>query len=229
MTGTVLDHVARGEPVFGAGVYSFRMAAEIITQGAHQDRSSSVSSSTLRRWIRAGLAPASFGRGVQETDVISFFDLVSLEIVRRLKDEGASLQRIKKLEQHMREVKPDLVRPFAHEAFWTDGSAIWAELGPGDQLIELVGRVNQYAWKPSVASFATEIRYKGGVAASWTVAEYVEIDPQVHFGAPVVRGTSVPVSTIRAELQSATPEEIAAWHGLHSSQVEGVRAYLEAA
>ena len=65
-------------------------------------------------------------------------------------------------------------------------------------------------------------------ASGWQLSPWVEIDPERQFGAPVVRGTRIPVSTIEAQLRAGSPVEVADWYGLRVEQVEGVRDYAEA-
>ena len=63
-------------PAFGTGIYSFPEAARILGL-----RASDVRAGTLRRWV-AGLAPPSVGIGSNEPRLLSFHDLISLEVVR---------------------------------------------------------------------------------------------------------------------------------------------------
>jgi uncharacterized protein (DUF433 family) len=210
------------EPDFGTGIYGFPLAARLISRG---DR---ISVSTLRYWLRTGLTPATFGRGREGSSILSFHDVVSLEVVRLFREAKVSLQSVRLLEARLRERFPDLTRPFAHEIFFTDGSAIWHQLHPEDKVvIEIVGRrPDQAAWKPVIKSFAKEIHYEHGRAAVWHPHPAVEINPRVQFGAPVVRGTRLPLLTLKSELEVATAEEVAAWHGLDRSLIEGVQDYF---
>jgi len=214
----------RAQPDFGLGVYSFPAAARVLTR-----RGPTVSVRQLRYWVRSGLAPPSFDKDPSGSDVLSFADLVSLELIRRFLDAGVSLQAVRRAEYAMREW---FDRPFAHQRFFTDGSAIWCRVNPDEDEvvdIELVGRHRRnLAWTGAIATFAEEIQYEDGVAARWWLSDWVEIDPDIRFGAPVVRGTRVPISTIGVELEMATAEEIADWHGLRVEQVRGVRDYLAA-
>ncbi len=51
----------------------------------------------------------------------SFKDLVALKMAKRLKDEGISLQRIRKALAFLRKHFPDLKQPLAELRFLTDG------------------------------------------------------------------------------------------------------------
>jgi uncharacterized protein (DUF433 family) len=106
---------------------------------------------------------------------------------------------------------------------------------------EIVGRrPRHYAWTPAIRSFAEEIRYEPEepgivdehlprMAVAWNLSRWVEIDPSIQFGAPVVKGTRIPVSAILADLGSGSPEDVAQWRGLGVEQVEDVRDYFVAA
>lgn len=211
---------------FGTGVYSFSEAARILVHRDHNARAA-----TLRRWVSDGLTPPTFGR-VEGGAVLSFHDLLSLEVVRRFRAKGISLQKLRALEQVLRERHPGVARPFAHELFFTDGVAIWMEQGPedGPSLVEVVGRrPGQYAWRPAIETFADEVRYSPeGEALSWSLTERIEIDPRLQFGVPVVKGTRLPISVIARELAGHTPEQIADWHAVEVEDVRDVRDFLAA-
>lgn len=207
-------------PEFGEGVYSFPAAARLV-RGA--------SARQLRYWIRSGLTPVTHSRQAQSkgSDVLSFHDVISLEIVRRIRDAGVSLQKVRTLEAQMRNVHPDVPRPFALQRFWTDGVDVWYELEPGDQkLLQATGRDrDNFAWRDGVASFAEEIEYEDGVASLWHPQEWINIDPRIHFGEPVITGTRVAVATIVNNLRAASTEDVAGWYGLSVEQVAAAAQY----
>ncbi len=219
---------ATAEFRLGEGLYSFPEAARILGR-----RGEGAKPATLRYWLKTGLTPAT-GR----TDygfALTFADLVSLEIVRRFRSRGVSLQRVRRLDEGLREEHPSMARPFAHEVFYTDGMSIWLAENPGDPdglLTEMVGRQRRHlAWAPAIQSFASEIRYDPETheAVSWLLSEWVEVNPAIQFGAPVVRGTRTPARTVLANLEAGTPAEVADWYGLTVEQVDDVRKYYAAA
>lgn len=204
-------------PAFGVGVYSFPQAARLI-EGASPHK--------LRRWVRTGLTPPTFQRS-GPSDVLSFLDVVSLEVVRRMRLLGVSLQKVRILESELRRDHPDATRPFALDVFWTDGVQVWYELEPGDsRLVQGTGRQRgQLSWVGAVGAFAQEIRYEGGVAASWHPSDHVAIDPRVRFGEPVVAGTRIAVATIVANLEEGSPDDVARWFDLTVEQVRDAEGY----
>jgi len=216
-----------GELSFGTGIYSFPAAARLLSA-----RQPGLSPATLRYWMKTGLTPASFGKARSGSDLLSFHDLISLELIRRFREKGVSLQKVRELESELRHRNRKIVRPMAYEFFFTDGSTIWHRSNPDDETLveEIVGRrPGQYAWTPAIRSFADEVRYEDHMAAGWNLSEWVEIDPAIQFGAPVVKGTRTPISAIIADLGVGTPEDVADWRGLQVEQVEDVRDYFVAA
>lgn len=213
-------------PGFGTGIYSFSEAARIL---AH--RSPEVRAGRLRRWAAGGLTPPSFGESPGVGTLLSFHDLVSLEVVRRFRVAGVSLQRLRKLETGLRDMLPNVARPFAQQLFFTDGASVWVGLGePDGAAIELVGqRSGHYVWRPAIKTFASEIRFGSeNQAVAWELSDRIEIDPGVQFGEPVVKGTRLPISVIARELSGHSLEEIADWHAIDVEDVRDVCHFLAA-
>lgn len=211
----------------GEGIYTFPEAARIVLRDGGP-----YSSRRLRSWMKKGLT---YGEHPTSADVpvLSFSDLVSLEIVRRLRAEGLSLQKVRRIEERLRTWEPRLTRPFAHDVLFTDGVCVWAALHPeSDDAIEVIGdHYGHSVWKAAIKSFATEIRFQpSGLrrAVSWELTPWVIVDPEIQFGTPVVAGTRIPVRTIKANLEVGTPQQVADWYGLTVEQVEGARAFPSA-
>jgi uncharacterized protein (DUF433 family) len=209
---------------FGLGIYSLPEALSIL-----RHRGRGVSARSLNLWVNSGLTPGVPGND-HDPALLTFHDLVSVEVIRRFREEGTSLQAVRKIQADLREiVPPHITRPFATRVFfYTDGRSVWAQFG--DVAREVVGRRAGHLVIPdAIRTFAREIRFVDDVATGWELSPDVEIDPRVQFGAPVVRGTRIPVSTIAAQLRAGTPEQVADWYALTVRQVEGVAQYLRAA
>jgi len=205
------------EPRLCAGIYSFPQAAAIV------GRRGRATPQQLRRWLTAIVVRSGESDPV-EIETVSFLDLVSLETVSRLRDQGASLQKVRKVLEALRVAEPNLARPLAHRSFFTDGISVWAELLEGTE--ELVGRhPRQLAFREAVRVFADEIRFVDDTATAWDISPWVDIDPSVCFGSPVVRGTRIPVKTIVTNLAEAPVREVADWYELSVAQVRGVAEF----
>lgn len=200
------------------GVYSFARAAKLLS------RTNSVSVETLRSWWRSGLVH----RASTDTDLLTFHDLISLEIVGRFRASGVSLQKVRKLEESLLEREPEATRPFALRVFFTDGASIWVEHNGATE--EVIGsQEGQYVFQSAINTFATEVRYRNDIAVAWDISHMVEIDPLVNFGEPLVRGTRVTAETVIQNLTVASKEEVADMYGLSIVQVDGVIEYAKAA
>lgn len=85
-----------------------------------------VSRMQLTHWDKKGVVrpskPAS-GRGSQR--LYSFDELVQLKAAKRLRDEGLSLQKLRKALSEMRRVFPDVQKPLAEMTFLTDGNTVF--------------------------------------------------------------------------------------------------------
>jgi len=211
-------------PRLGEGLYTFSQAAHIL-----RSHDPEVTVRKLRYWLTTGLSPVTYQ--VDDQPLLTFLDLISLEVVRRFTAAGWSPQGVRRVEDELRAEFGDLERPFAYRIFYTDGQSLWAKKAlEGDQVTELVGRKTDrhhkpFAWSPAVETFAEEIRFEGPnpVASAWELSPWIEIDPMIQFGKPVVRGTRVPVSTVLANLEAGAPGEVADWYGLSLKEVQAVR------
>lgn len=217
-------------PRLGDGIYTLPEAAEILSH-----RTRPLTKRKLSYWIKSGLTPASH-LDVDGLPILTFHDLISLELVGRLLDKEVSLHKIREIEAALRLEFPDLGRPFAYKIFYTDGDGLWAKRKAPDgedHVVELIGRhagrgLNHLVFGKAIETFAEEIEFgHDREALAWTVSPWVEIDPTVQFGKPLVAGTRVPVRTVVANLEAGTPAEVADWYGLTVEQVEGARDYVE--
>lgn len=210
-------------PGIGDGLYSVTGATRIL---GHGDRS--ISQTKVRRWLEAALTFSR--RDFADGSVgLTFHDLVSLELVARFRERGVSMQKVHTLEARLQKRHPDLERPFAYDVFYSDGTSIWAGLGP-DDAIEVVGdRPVHYVWAGAIRSFAEEIDYSTSTrgAARWRPAPGVEIDPTRQFGQPVVAGTRTRVATVLSALREGSQREVAEWYGLSARQVAAAKTYGE--
>jgi uncharacterized protein (DUF433 family)/DNA-binding transcriptional MerR regulator len=213
-------------PRLGEGLYTFPQAARIL-----RSRDRQLTPQKLRYWLNAGLSPATYEADGQP--LLTFLDLISLEVVRRFTGAGWAPQGVRRVEDELRAEFGHLERPFAYQIFYTDGQSLWAKKALEDnQVTELLGKKadrqhKPLAWSSAVATFAEEIRFDGPkqVASAWELSPWIEIDPTIQFGTPVVRGTRVPVSTVVANLEVGAPGEVADWYGLTLPEVQGARDY----
>ena len=82
-----------------------------------------VSRMQLQHWDRTGIVKPSvkMGAGKGSRREYSFKDLVQLKVAKRLRDEGISLQKIRKSLKYLRKNFPDVKAPLAELRFLTNG------------------------------------------------------------------------------------------------------------
>jgi predicted RNase H-like HicB family nuclease len=81
----------------------------------------------LEHWDRSGIVKPSVkaGAGKGTRREYSFQDLVGLKVAKRLRDEGISLQKIRKALAWLRKNFPNLRQPLAEHRFVTDGVTLF--------------------------------------------------------------------------------------------------------
>jgi len=86
-----------------------------------------VSRMQLQHWDRTGVARPSvkIGAGKGSRREYSFKDLVQLKVAKRLREEGISLQKIRKALEYLRKNFPDVKAPLAELRFLTNGVDIF--------------------------------------------------------------------------------------------------------
>jgi predicted RNase H-like HicB family nuclease len=145
--------------------YNAKMACRItgITyrQLDHWDRS---------HFIKPSVSEAS---GYGSMRLYSFEDLVQLKVARALKDQGLSIQKIRKSVTYLKKNFPDIEKPLAKIRLVTDGSTIFAlthkereildTLAKGQLVMTIaVGQIIE-ALKGEVEKISTERKYKVSV------------------------------------------------------------------
>ncbi len=203
----------------GAGIYSFPQAAQIV------ERNRDVSRTQIRRWFSV-VRPPTHHKDVTAT--VGFLDLIGLEMVCRFRDSGTSLQKVRRVLSAVRERFPAIAHPLAHESFYTDGHSVWMEFqGHAEEI--LGDRKGQRSITSAIKTFAEEIQFVGGCAASWDIAQWIEINPRISHGAPVVAGTRIPVTAIVASLAEDSPQEVARGFNLSVTRVKACAEYAQQA
>ncbi len=86
-----------------------------------------VSRMQLQHWDRTGIVRPSvkIGAGKGSRREYSFKDLVQLKVAKQLREEGISLQKIRKALEYLRKNFPDIKAPLAELRFLTNGVDIF--------------------------------------------------------------------------------------------------------
>jgi len=171
-------------PLLGIGSYGIPEAA----------RFARVNVRTASRWIR-GDGSSQRGRvfwtdlpPVNHRRALSFLDLVDLLVVGRFRDEGVSLQTIRRVYSQLSR-SLNTPHPFSHQRLLTDGTTIFrSTLDPrGDEHLQEV-LTGQHAMPEILRPYLTQIEYESVTqrAARWNIAPGVVLDPDRALGKPVI-------------------------------------------
>ncbi len=170
---------------------------------ADADRIAGVTRGTAKRWIRGysylsngarvSAAPVTPGIDQRDEPGVSFFDLIEVAAIGRLKDVGWSLRTIRRAVESC-QVMFDLSRPLVTERFKTDGREFFVL--KGDALVEVgIGRrKGERAWTEVLDPFLKTVAYEGEFVRRWWPIgrdRRVVVDPSYGFGLPVVAGSGV--------------------------------------
>lgn len=157
---------------------------------------------------------------------LSYMQLIEVAAIAALRNAGHSLREIKDYRDYVaKELKAEF--PFAQYKFKTDGQriAMAYEQIAGQKvkgtLIE-PGKGGQLGWCVVLDDKLKEFDYSHGVASRWHVAGKnipIVIDPQIAFGAPVLKG--VPTWVLRERYKAGEGlADIADDFGIKESDVK---------
>lgn len=191
------------------GIYDLPNAARYLAAGKNEEITP-LSSRTLIRWIRSGLAH----RGLQHVSgrelLISFEDLISMRVIAVLRASGVTWPQIRKAEAWLREFTGHQ-RPFAIEEIWTidtlnpsDLFARWANM------VIATNRHGQLALENMKAHLipVSGLTFEHGIASIWEPQELVTLDPDIQFGAPCIKGTRIPTRSVWGMVAAGDPPKL---------------------
>lgn len=211
MADVAAPRIASGRPsmseVARSRAFSVREAMDIISRGQYPK-----SRSTLVNWlgvIRPGLIQT------PPTIMLSFHELISLEVLRSLTRHCISLARIRGTLLRLRALLPEVAHPFAHRAFLTGQDGIWdkalvAQFSAGEYLLAISGQMG----------------YREDLVAWWDIANGIRIDPSIRGGQLCIAGTRIPVRSIVAAISAGDPpSDVASAFNLDVEQVDNVLGF----
>ena len=182
--------------ILGQGVYTPREAARLIGGTAQQ----------VLRWTRGSgptspLWNAEF-QFIEDSTEISFLDLIEVRVVDAMRRAGISLQAIRFAIQLAQE-KFDVKRPLSSRDFKTDGQEVLMSAieEDGDFVSLSKKRPGQKVFKDIVIQSLNDLEYENSLAARWRPTGFssIVIDPNRHFGTPLLNEYGVSTATIYAE------------------------------
>ena len=198
------------------------------------DHLAGATAGTARRWIK-GYSYLRKGKRIEQPPVTprtadalaaSFFDLLEVVVIARLKSHGLSLAAVRRLVANC----IDLVgyeRPLVQARFKTDGREVFVE--QGEKLIEVGRRKREAAWNLVLEPFLAELHYTDEWADQWRPLgsdQPILLDPDYGFGQPVIEGSGVRTEIIIERVRAGDlPDEIAADFNVTSLQVHRAIQY----
>ena len=170
---------------------------------AEADRIAGVTRGTSKRWIRAysymsnrervSAAPVTPGIERPGEPGVSFFDLIEVAAIGRLKEVGWSLRTIRRVVDSCQAMF-DLSRPLVTERFKTDGRDFFVLKGEALVEVGIGRRKGEQAWTEVLDPFLKTVAYEGDLARRWWPIgrdRRVLVDPEYGFGLPVIQGSGV--------------------------------------
>jgi uncharacterized protein (DUF433 family) len=189
----------------GAGIYDPPTAARLLLAGRMANEAYPVSSRTLIRWIRSGLATPELAEAPGRALLLNFEDLISLRVVAALRSYGVRWKAIWTAERWLRETTGHS-RPFAREEMWTATSDVFVSFRG---MITAASKNGQLAME-IVRDFLIPIHglvFADHVATQWRPIPGIVIDPRVQFGEPCIEGTRIPVRAVYASIEGGDRPE----------------------
>jgi len=155
-------------------------------------RYAGVSPQTILNWQSGTSTVAEREKGV----ALSYLQLIEVAVVAAMRDAGISLNTIRAARNYIAQ-RLTSEYPFAQYRFMTDGKHILMEFSTFDKTkskdkLIVVSKNGQLGWKEILENRLREFEYKNGLAIRWKLGgenSPIIIDPQISFGAPVVKGT----------------------------------------
>ncbi|UOV02882.1 DUF433 domain-containing protein [Pseudoxanthomonas mexicana] len=200
----------QSQSAFGVGVYSFADAARFIGAKPRELRRWALGYSHKSRNGDAAFSSPLWQTQLASTDIegVGFKDLIELRFVHAFRDEGVSMQVIRRTLQVARD-RFSAPYPFTCKRFRTDGKRIFMEVveETGDESLVDVERQQNVIQKVIGPSLREGVELDmQGEAARWFPlrgSRAIVFDPARKFGQPILAEFDVPtiaiVDAVRAE------------------------------
>lgn len=219
--------------IIGQGAYTFSRAAQLA----------GVRPSTARRWILGYSTEAGAERPpvlhadlppIQDHVGLSFINLIELRLLAAFRDEGLSLQKVRKAADYLSSLY-GVDHPLAWNRLSHDGRDVfvWVEQGAGENVvIQTTGRrVGHCVLEKVVEPYFHEIDFDPhtNLARRWYPAGRqgrVVVDPSISFGEPVLEGTRISTRLLFDRLRSGDDATtVAKWYGINRHEVEAAGSF----
>lgn len=109
-------------------------------------------------FIKPSISEAS---GYGSVRLYSFTDLIQFRVAKFLRDQGLSLQKIRKSLNYLRKHRPEVENPLAQLRFLTDGETIFVLTNKDKEIIDTLKR-GQYVLAIAIEELVKDLRGKTG-------------------------------------------------------------------
>jgi len=204
--------------MLGLGTYTFREAAKLTH----------LKYSRVREWFvgkktRKGPVFESDYETVEEDIAISFHDLIDVFVAGQLRDQGVSMQTVRRVYSTLSK-DFETKHPFCRKELLSDGKQIFfrgLDTKGRDEVVEVLTK--QKAFPRIILPFLRSIDY-GKVtklAERWKIDKSVVVDPQICFGNPIIEQIGIPTSILSSAYYAneESADAVADWYDIHRKYV----------
>ncbi len=112
-------------------------------------------------WDRTNFIKPSINEatGYGSTRLYSFTDLIQFKVAKFLRDQGLSLQKIRKSLNYLRKHLPEIEKPLAQLRFLTDGETIFVLTNKNREIIDTLKR-GQFVFAIAIEELITDLKGK---------------------------------------------------------------------
>jgi uncharacterized protein (DUF433 family) len=154
----------------------------------------------------------------------SFLDLIEILMTGRLRQEGVSLQYLRKVHRKLsQEFRTS--HPFCRKDFFTDGRRVFVKVAdePGEEVLrEILSR--QSAFVDVLMPYLKQVDYDHTslLAKRCNICKGVVLDPEQKFGKPIVSTCRIPTNILSTAYYANGSDStiVADWYGIRARDVE---------
>ncbi len=187
------------------GIYGVAEAARYLKAAPHAETLYPVTSRTLRGWIRQRCVKAD-----GEEFPVDFDDLIAMRVIAALRSAGVSRSVVNDSELVMRE-ETGQRRPMATETLWGGQGQAFSEwrkclIGAGRRGQAALDLVQEYL----IPAHDLVFDESSGQTVSWEPQPGIVLNPLIQFGAPCIKTTRIPTSSISGMIAAGDSVELTA-------------------
>jgi len=211
-----LENDALPPVILGSGLFTYAMAGSLTR----------LRPGRVKDWFttneRGQFIHGDYEGVVSGAGSISFLDLIDVLVAGTLRENGLSLQRVRKVYNEVR--KTSGPHPFARNELLTDGKLVFLREHLSKRYVRLLDVLNrQQVFDNFIYPYLRNVAYDEAtrLAVEWRIREGVVVNPRIALGRPVVAGTGVTTNSIQRAFAANNERHglVAAMFGIQEEQV----------